>query len=78
MFIDDLGSGGSDHANCAHNLDLMMQSLEAYHVQAGGDKLQLGSTALPFLGYLLKEGELHCDPAKTAAIERLIPPETRS
>ena len=78
VFIDDLGSGGADHADCARNLDTMMQALESFHVQAGGDKLELGSTALPFLGYLLREGELHCDPAKTAAIERLIPPETRS
>ena len=75
VFIDDLGSGGSDHANCARSLNTMLEALESYHVQAGGDKLELGSTALPFLGYLLKEGELHCDPAKTAAIERLIPPE---
>ena len=47
-------------------------------MQAGADKLELGSTQLPFLGYLLVEGELRCDPAKTTAIEWLIPPETRS
>ena len=78
IFIDELGSGGADHADFARNLNLMLEALESYHVQAGGDKLELGSTALPFLGYLLKEGELHCDPSKTAAIERLIPPESRS
>ena len=78
IFIDDLGSGGADHADIAHNLNLMLEALESYHVQAGGDKLELGSTALPLLGYLLKEGELHCDPSKTAAIKHLIPPETRS
>ena len=78
VFIDDLGSGGCDHTDCARSLNTMLEALESYHVQAGGDKLELGSTALPFLGYLLKEGELHCDPAKTAAIERLIPPEMRS
>ena len=56
----------------------MLRALEAYHVQAGADKLGLGDTAMPFLGYLLVKGELHCDPQKTEAIARLVPPETRS
>ena len=28
----------------------MLEALESYHVQAGGDKLELGSTTLPLLG----------------------------
>ena len=77
IVIDDLDSGGADHIDCACNLSLMLDALKSYHVQAGGDKLELGSTAVPFLGYLLKKGKLHCDPSKTAAIECLIPTETR-
>ena len=30
------------------------------------------------MGYLLVEGKLHCDPAKTMCIKKLVPPETRS
>ena len=54
IIIDDLGSGGADHTDCACNLSLMLDALESYQVQVGGDKLELSSTALPFLGYLLK------------------------
>ena len=35
IFIDDLGSGGADHADCARNLSLTLEALESYHVQAG-------------------------------------------
>ena len=78
IFIDDLGSGGKDHPDAARQLDSMLQALESSHVLVGADKLGLGATAMPFLGYLLVRGELHCDPAKTEAISRLEPPETRS
>ena len=55
IFIDDLGSVGADHADCARNLNLMLEALESCHVQAGGDELEVGSIALPFLGYLLRK-----------------------
>ena len=45
---------------------------------AGADKLGLGKNSMAFLGYLLKAGELHCDPAKTEAIARFVLPKTRS
>lgn len=77
IFIDDLGSGGKTHVEAAQNLRTMMQALSSRHVLAGADKLGLGWLEMPFLGYLLKEGQLHCDPAKTEAIGRLVPPETR-
>ena len=77
IFIDDLGSGGKTHVESAQNLRTMMQALSSRHVLAGADKLGLGWLEMPFLGYLLKEGQLHCDPAKTEAIGRLVPPETR-
>ena len=78
IFIDDLGSGGVDHTAAAANLNTVMQALEDRHVLAGADKLGLGEESMAFLGYQLKAGELHCDPAKTDAISRLVPPETRS
>ena len=55
-----------------------MQALEDRHVLAGVDKLGLGEESMAFLGYQLKAGKLHCDPAKTDAISHLVPPETRS
>ena len=33
---------------------------------------------MAFLGYQLKAGELHCNPAKTEAISHLVPPKMRS
>ena len=78
IFIDDLGGGGKTHFHAASNLDKLMSTLEDKHVLVGVDKLGLGEDSLAFLGYLLVEGELHCDPAKTACIQKLVPPETRS
>ena len=78
IFIDDLGSGGIDHKAAAKSLNSIMQALENQHVLAGADKLGLGEDSMAFLGYLLKVGELHCDPTKTEAIAYLVPPETCS
>ena len=68
IFIDDLGGGGKTHFHAASNLDKLMSTLEDKHVLVGVDKLGLGEDSLAFLGYLLVEGELHCDPAKTTCI----------
>ena len=61
--------------HAAANLDKLMSTLENKHVLMGVDKLGLGKDSLAFLGYLLIEGELHCDPAKTDCIEQLVLPE---
>ena len=58
--------------------EVVQGSLAGEALASGVDKLGLGWLELPFLGYLLKEEQLHCDPAKTEAIARLIPPETRT
>ena len=68
VFIDDLGSGGTDHKAAANSLNTILQALEDRHVLAGAGKLGLGKDSIAFLGYLLKAGKLHCDPAKTEAI----------
>ena len=78
VFIDDLGSGGADHKAATSSLNSIMQALQDQHVLAGADKLGLGKDSMAFLGYLLKAGKLHCDPAKTEAIARPVPPQTRS
>ena len=78
VFINDLGSGGTDHKAATKSINSIMQALEDQHVLAGADKLGLSKDSMAFFGYLLKTGELHCDPAKTEAIARLVPPETRS
>ena len=78
VFIDDLGSGGTDHKTAANSLNAIMQALEDQHMLAGADKLGLGKDSMAFLRYLLKSGELHCDPTKMEAISRLVPLERRS
>lgn len=78
IFIDNLGSGGVDHTVAAVNLNTGMQALENSHVFLGAGKLGLGEESMVFLGYQLKAGELHCDPAKTEAISRLVAPEMLS
>ena len=68
VFINDLGSGGADHKAAANSLNSIMQALENGHMLAGADKVGLCEDSMAFLGYLLKAGELHCDPAKREAI----------
>ena len=77
-FIDDLGTGGSSHKEAADRLDQLLSGLEAHCFKAGADKFCLGHDAIPFLGFLIKEGSLLADPAKVDAIKRLVPPTTRS
>ena len=78
VFIDDLGSGGADHQSATNSLNAIMQALEDRHMLEGAGKLGLGKDSMAFVGYQLKAEELHCDPAKTEAISRLVPPETHS
>ena len=77
-FIDDLATGGADHASAAANTGLMLQMLEDNHLLASAQKVFLGLAEVRFLGFLLKDESMLPDPAKTEAIDRLLPPETRS
>ena len=52
--------------------------LEHSHLLAGADKVFLGLTEVRFLGFLLRARQVLLDPDKTAAIDRLLPPTTRS
>ena len=67
VFIDNLGSGSTDHKAAANSLYSIMQALEDRHMLVGADKLGLNKDSMAFLGYLLKAGKLHCDPAKTVS-----------
>ena len=77
-FIDDVATGGANHRQGVKNLRDLFAALEAKHLLAGADKVELGLEVVNFLGYQLKEGNLHPDPEKTAAIDRLAPPRTRT
>ncbi len=77
-FIDDLATGGSSHVECAARAAAMFAMLAGRKLLAGADKVFLGLEEICFLGYLLRGGQAHPDPEKVAAIERLLPPTTRS
>ena len=47
-------------------------------LKAGADKVFFGLEQMTFLGYLLEGGVMKPDPEKIAAMERLLPPETRT
>ena len=77
-FIDDLATGGHSHEQCAQHAARMFDMLASRHLLAGGDKVFLGLTEIRFLGFLLRDRSVLPDPDKTAAVERLVPPTTRS
>lgn len=52
--------------------------LQAANFKAGATKVFLGLEELSFLGFLLQDGQIKPDPEKVAAINRLLPPHTRS
>ena len=52
-FIDDVGSGGDDHASAAARLDTVLAALISRRLKAGADKLHCGLTQMPFLGHTI-------------------------
>lgn len=77
-FIDDLATGGVDHKQAAANTARMFAMLRDYNLKAGAEKVFLGLEEVQFLGYTLKGGNISPDGEKVAAIERLLPPQTRT
>ena len=73
-FIDDVGSGGDDHATAAARLDAVLLGLERRQLKASAGKLFCGLPRMLFLGHTVSKGTLHPDEAKVAAIKRLVPP----
>ena len=55
-FLDDLATGGGNHAASAVAVGRMLTMLQDYHLLAGADKVSLGLEELPFLGFLLRQG----------------------
>lgn len=56
----------------------MFTMLADLNLKAGAEKVQMGLESVDFLGYKLEGGTMKPDDAKTAAIDRLLPPRTRS
>jgi hypothetical protein len=77
-FIDDLATGGQDHHQSAVNAAKMFGMLRDLNLKAGADKVFLGLTEVAFLGYKLAAGKMQPDDDKVSAINRLLPPRTRS
>ena len=77
-FIDDLATGGMSHQETAGRAGKMLRMLGEKGLKAGADKVFFGMEKMPFLGYLLEGGQMKPDPDKVAAIERLLPPLTRT
>jgi len=77
-FIDDVATGGAAHEEGVQNVRDLFAALEGAHLLAGADKVTLGLEEVPFVGYMLQGGNMMPDPEKTAAIDRLQPPRTRT
>lgn len=77
-FIDDLATGGQTHAQAAANTGRLLAMLEDFNLKVGAEKVSLGLEELDFLGYHLSGGNISPDGEKVAAIERLLPPQTRT
>jgi hypothetical protein len=77
-FIDDLATGGFSHSEAAQKAKNMLQMLGKRGLKAGANKIHMGLTKIKFLGFLIENGELKPDPDKVSAIERLLPPQTRT
>ena len=50
-FIDNLGSGGTDHPSAAHALGQLLSALSSAHFMVGADKVWAGYSTLAFLGF---------------------------
>ena len=77
-FIDDLATGGMTHQETADRAGQMLRMLASKGLKAGADKVFFGLEKMSFLGYLLEGGVMKPDPEKVAAMERLLPPQTRT
>jgi len=77
-FIDDLATGGLTHQEAAQKTNRMLQMLGKRGLKAGANKIHMGLSKIRFLGFQIENGELKPDPDKVSAIERLLPPETRT
>lgn len=77
-FIDDLATGGLTHEEAALKGKKMLQMLGKRGLKAGANKIHMGLTKIKFLGFQIENGELKPDPEKVSAIERLLPPQTRT
>jgi len=56
----------------------MLQMLGKRGLKAGANKIHMGLARIKFLGFQIENGELKPDPEKVSAIERLLPPQTRT
>jgi hypothetical protein len=66
------------HQEAALSTKRMLQMLAKRGLKAGANKIHMGLTKIKFLGFQISKGELQPDPDKVSAIERLLPPETRT
>jgi hypothetical protein len=77
-FINDLATGGFSHYEAAQKAKNMLQMLVKRGLIAGANKIHMGLTKIKFLVFFIESGELKPDPNKVSAIERLLPPQTRT
>lgn len=77
-FIDDLATGGQDHEQGAANAARLFAMLADFNYKAGAEKVSMGLEEMSFLGYKLHQGTIQPDGEKVAAIDRLLPPQTRT
>ena len=77
-FLDDLATGGANHQEAAANTGRKLAMLKSARLLAGADKVFTGLEEIPFLGFLLRAGQLLPDPDKVRAVQALLPPTTRT
>ena len=77
-FIDDLANGGHDPKQALAAAHTLFSALDAVNFRMGADKVFLGLTALPLVGYVVKAGQLTVDSDRVAAIAALCPQNNHS
>lgn len=56
----------------------LFRTLDAFHFKVAADKVFLGLTTMPFLGYTLTAGNITPDAERVRAIADLRPPKTKT
>ena len=76
-FMDDILVASKTWAEHMTALKLILQRLEEANLSAKPSKCFLGYNELPFLGHIVREGEILPDVSKTAEIEEAATPTTK-
>lgn len=69
FFIDGLDSGSFDYTSAADRLDCLLEACINSKIKVVAEKIDLGYTKIPFLGFLIKQRSLQTNPTIIQAIQ---------